>query len=116
MSAARRSLAASVAGVGAAAASALCCVGPLAAVFLGLSGAGFAAVFEPLRPYFAVAAFLGLGTGYFLLRREERNACQPGTACATPRTRRKLKRWLIVATVLAAALVTIPWWLKLIIA
>ena len=39
-------------GVAAAIASALCCAGPLVAVALGLSGAGLAATFEPLRPYF----------------------------------------------------------------
>jgi hypothetical protein len=39
-------------GVVAAVVSTLCCAGPLVAVALGLSGAGLAATFEPLRPYF----------------------------------------------------------------
>src|SRR2546430_5609540 len=45
-------------GVVAAAVSTLCCAGPLVAVALGLSGAGLAATFEPLRPYFVAATVL----------------------------------------------------------
>jgi hypothetical protein len=45
-------------GVASAVASALCCAGPLVAVALGLSGAGLAATFEPLRPYFVADTVL----------------------------------------------------------
>ncbi|HLG06042.1 MAG TPA: mercuric transporter MerT family protein [Gemmatimonadales bacterium] len=44
---------AAIGAVAAAVGSALCCAGPLAAIALGMSGAGLAATFEPLRPYFA---------------------------------------------------------------
>ena len=50
-------------GVAAALGSALCCAGPLVAVFLGLSGAGLVATFEPLRPYFVAATTLSLALG-----------------------------------------------------
>ena len=43
-----KALLAAIGGIGAAFASALCCTGPLVAVALGVSGAGFATTFEPL--------------------------------------------------------------------
>ncbi len=97
-------------GVAAAIGSALCCAGPLVAVALGMSGAGLAATFEPLRAYFVAGTVLALGSGFFVLRREERKACEPGTPCALPITRRRMKRVLWIATALAVLLVTFPWW------
>ncbi len=97
-------------GVGAAIGSALCCAGPLVAVIMGLSGAGFAATFEPLRPYFVAATTLFLGLGFVAVSRDERRACEPGEPCASPTVRRRLKRVLWVATAIAVPLVTFPWW------
>jgi len=94
----------------AAAASALCCAGPLVAIALGLSSAGLAATFEPLRPYFVAGTILAIGFGFVVLRREERKACQPGTLCASPIARRRMKWALWIATVVAVPLVTFPWW------
>lgn len=102
-------------GVAAALASALCCVGPLVAVFFGLSGAGLAATFEPLRPYFVAGTVLSLGLGFVVLRREERRACEPGTLCASPVTRRRMKAALWVATAIAIPLLTFPWWSRLVL-
>lgn len=99
-------------GVAAAIASALCCAGPLVAVALGLSGAGLAATFEPLRLYFVAGTILALGFGFVVLRREERKACEPGTLCASPIARRRMKWALWIATVVAVPLVTFPWWSK----
>lgn len=99
-------------GVAAAIASALCCAGPLVAVVLGLSGAGLAATFEPLRPYFVAGTILALGFGFGVLRREERKACEPGNLCASPIARRRMKWALWIATVVAVSLVTFPWWLQ----
>ena len=97
-------------GLAAAVASALCCAGPLIAVAFGLSGAGLAATFEPLRPYFVGATVLALGSGFVVVHREERKACEPGSLCASPVTRRRLKLALWIATVIAVPLVTFPWW------
>jgi mercuric ion transport protein len=91
-------------------ASALCCAGPLVAVALGVSGAGLASTFEPLRPYFIGATVLALGAGHWSLRREEANACVPGKPCADPRTRRVMRWTLWGATVLAAVFATFPYW------
>lgn len=92
--------------------SALCCVGPLVAVALGVSGAGLAATFEPLRPYFVAGTVLALGLGFFSVSREDRKACEPGTLCASPVARRRMKLWLWIATIVAVPLVTFPWWSK----
>jgi mercuric ion transport protein len=97
-------------GVAAALASALCCAGPLVAVAVGLSGAGIAATFAPLRPYFIAGTVAALGSGFLTLRREERRACEPGTPCASPIARRRMKLMLWVATILAVPLLTFPWW------
>ncbi|HUG39931.1 MAG TPA: mercuric transporter MerT family protein [Longimicrobiales bacterium] len=106
----RRALLLGFGGVGAAFASALCCAGPLLALAAGVSGAGFAATFDPLRPWFlgATAAFLLLG--FWMLDREERKACQPGKPCADPRTRRRTKIMLWIATAVAVLFATFPRW------
>ena len=98
--------------VAAAVASTLCCAGPLVAVAIGLSGAGLAATFEPLRPYFVAATALSLGFGFVVLRREEKRACQPGTLCASPVARRRMKQALWVATIISIPLLTFSWWSK----
>ncbi len=103
-------MAAVVGGVVAAFASALCCAGPLVAVALGVSGAGFASTFEPLRPYFLGATGVFLAGGFLLLRRDERNACEPGKPCAEPRVRRRMKIALWSATVVAVVFATYPSW------
>ena len=97
-------------GVAAAIGSALCCAGPLVAVFLGLSGAGLAATFAPLRVLFVVAALAGLGFGFYLLRREEQKACELGKPCASPVVRHRMKLVLWIATALAVPLLTFLWW------
>ena len=102
-------------GVAAAVASTLCCVGPLVAVALGVSGAGLAATFEPLRPYFVGGTVLALGFGFVAVSREEKRACEPGTLCASPIVRRRMKWALWIATIVAIPLVTFPWWSKVLL-
>lgn len=107
-----KALLAPLGAVGAAIGSAVCCAGPLVAVALGVSGAGLAATFEPLRPYFVGGTVLFLGLGFVALHREERKACEPGRLCASPEVRRRMKRWLWMATAVAIPFVTFPWWSK----
>jgi len=107
-----KTLTAAAGGIVAAVGSAACCVGPLVAVFFGVSGAGLAATFEPLRPYFVAGTVLSLGVGFVVVRRDERRACEPGTLCASPVARRRMKAALWVATVIAIPLLTFPWWSK----
>lgn len=110
-----KTVVAAAGGIVAAIGSALCCAGPLVAVALGLSGAGLAATFEPLRPYFVAGTVATLGWGYVVLHREERKACEPGTLCASPVARRRMKQALWVATGVAIPLVTFSWWSKFVL-
>jgi mercuric ion transport protein len=97
-------------GVLAAGASAICCAGPVIAVSLGVSGAGLASTFEPLRPWFLAGTAGLLGAGFWLLHREEKKACEPGRACADPKARRRMKVILWIATVLSVGFATFPRW------
>lgn len=107
---ASKTVLAAMGGVVAALASSLCCVGPLVAVALGVSGAGLAATFEPLRPYFVGGTVLALSFGFVALNREEKRACEPGTLCASPIARRRMKWALWMATIISIPLLTFPWW------
>lgn len=102
-------------GIVAAVASALCCAGPVVAVAIGVSGAGLATTFEPLRPYFLGATALFLTGGFYLLHREEQRACEPGKACAEPRVRRRMKILLWTATAIAVLAATFPRWQGLVL-
>lgn len=106
---------AAVGAVGAAIGSALCCAGPLVAVAIGLSGAGLASTFEPLRPYFLGGAAVSLGWAFLTVYREDQKACSPGSPCASPIARRRMKRWLWTATGIALVFATFPWWSKFIL-
>lgn len=110
-----KTLLAALGAIGAAIGSALCCVGPLVAVALGLGGAGLAATFEPLRPYFLGGTVLFLGLGYVAVYREDRKACEPGSVCGSPEVRRRMKRGLWIATAVAIPFATFPWWSKFVL-
>src|SRR5260370_29144195 len=82
-----------------------CCLGPLALLALGFSGAwiGNLTKLEPYRPVFIGMALLAL---YFAYRRIYRPAaaCEPGEVCAIPRvhTTYKLIFWIVAVLVLFA--------------
>jgi hypothetical protein len=97
-------------GLGAATASALCCAGPLLAAVMGISGGALAGTLEPYRPLFLGVTGVALGSGYLLVQREERRACEPGLACASPHARRRVKLGLALATLLALILASYPTW------
>src|SRR3989454_6846953 len=98
---ATKTVLAATGGVVAAVVSTLCCAGPRVAVAPGLSGAGLAATFEPLRPYFVAGTVLALGFGFVVVRGEEKRACEPGTLCASPIARRRMKWALWIATIVS---------------
>ncbi len=110
-----RPILAAVGGVTAAVASALCCAGPLVAVFLGLSGAGLSTTFTPLRPYFLVGAALSLSGGFYWLDRQEKDACAPGKPCADPQVRRRTRIVLWIATAFALVFAAFPLWSRLVL-
>jgi mercuric ion transport protein len=104
-----------VVGVTAAVGSALCCAGPIVAVLIGVSGAGLSTTFEPLRPYSLGGTTAFLTLGFVLVDREERNACEPGRACANPEVRRRTKIVLWTAAAVAVLLATYPRWQTLVL-
>ena len=82
-----------------------CCLGPLALITLGFSGAwiGNLTLLEPYRPIFIGAALVAL---YFAYRRIWRpaTACKPGEVCAIPQVRftYKILFWLVAILVVIA--------------
>ena len=65
---------------------------------------------------FVGGTVLSLGYGFFTLRDENTKACAPGTPCASPVARRRMRMLLWSATVLAIPLLTLPWWSPVFIA
>ncbi len=105
-----KTVAAITGGVVAAAASALCCAGPLLAVTVGVSSAGLSTTFEPLRPYFLAATGIFLFTGFYLVDREDRMACEGDKPCADPVVQRRMKIMLWLAIITAVIFATFPRW------
>ena len=75
----RRGLFAALGAVGAAFLAALCCVGPLLFVTLGV-GAGLASTFEPLRPLFSAVTIGFLAVGFYLVYWKRPSAAAPERA------------------------------------
>lgn len=109
----RRSLLAPLGAVGSALLSALCCAGPLLYVTVGV-GAGLASTFEPLRPWFLVAAVLLLGVGFRAVygtsaeKCVERGVCESAEQARLLLRRRKIGLWTAAGLVLVFA--TFPTW------
>ncbi len=99
-----------IAGVLAGVGASVCCVGPLALLGLGVSGAwiGNLSALEPVRPIFMVVTLLFLGLAFRRLYLVPQ-VCEPGTACADPRTlqRQRVIFWLV--TVALLGLLAVPW-------
>lgn len=113
-----RSSKAQKAGLAAAVASAIaasiCCIGPLAAAFLGLSSLSALVQFETYRPLFTVVTIAVLaGAFYLTYRRKPAAACEPGSICEQqgPGRVERLNRvvlWTVAAIVLIV--LTFPNW------
>lgn len=116
----RRGLFASFGAVGAAFLAALCCVGPLLFVTLGV-GAGLASTFEPLRPVFTIATVALLAVGFYAVYGKRPSAvapeaaCGPSDACVIPQSRTRDRVLLWMATVIALLLLTFPQWSLLLV-
>ena len=87
-----------------------CCIAPVAFALLGVSGAGFAHRFEPLRPYLLALTFSLLGGAFYLTYRPAATSCGPGEACAMPGTNRLGKVVLWIATALVVLTTAFPWY------
>ncbi len=115
----RRGLAASFAAVGAAFLAALCCIGPVLFVTLGV-GVGLASRFEPLRPIFTILTVGLIAIGFYTVY-GRRPATAAGAsydiegACIVPRSRKREKILLWIATFVALLLLTFPQWSRLLL-
>ncbi len=91
-----------------------CCLGPLVLVALGLSGAwiGNLTLLEPYRPLFIAGSLVAL---FFAGQRIFRpaHACQPGEACAIPRTGRVYKILFGIVSALVLIALVYPYVAKL---
>ena len=96
-----------VGGALAAIVASLCCLGPFVLVTVGISGAWISnlAAFEPYRPYAIGVALVCMALAYRrIYKAPTPEACEPGTLCAAPQTRRvyKVMFWVVSAMVLVA--------------
>jgi len=92
----------------------ICCIGPIAAAFLGLTSFGALVKYEPYRPIFSVVTLALLGGAFYLAyRRRPAEVCEPGSLCATHGVTRmqNINRailWIVTAIVLI--ILTFPTW------
>lgn len=86
-----------------------CCVFPVAFSFLGASGLAFAMELMPYRPYFVALTMAFLVAGFYFAYRPQEMQCAPGTACATPKSRKLQRVSLWVVTILTLALLSFPY-------
>ena len=98
------------AGVLAAIGASICCVGPLALLGLGISGAwiGTLNAFEPYRPVLIGITLVFLALAFRKLYLVPQ-VCAPETACATPAVVRRQRAVFWVLTALLLALIAFPW-------
>jgi len=103
-----------VAGILAAIGASVCCVGPLALLALGVSGAWISSLtaLEPYRPIFIGLTLLFLAGAFHRLYLARR-VCMPGSACANPRTLKRQRLAFWIAAVLALGLIAVPWFAPL---
>lgn len=92
----------------------ICCIGPIAAAFLGLTSMGALVKYEPYRPILTVLT-LAILAGAFCLayRKPSAAACEPGSLCATEGVSRvqKMNRVVLwVVTVVVLSILTFPTW------
>lgn len=94
-----------VGGALAAIVASVCCLGPFVLVTVGISGAWISnlVAFEPYRPYAIGVALVCMALAYRKIYAAPK-ACEPGTLCAVPKTRRIYKAmfWTVSAMVLIA--------------
>ncbi len=80
----------------------LCCIGPVVFSLIGAGSLGFAAAFEPYRPYLLVLTVVFLGTAFYLTYRKREVKCDDGTCkVESASTLNKVILWVaaIIATI-----------------
>jgi|APLak6261684236_1056157.scaffolds.fasta_scaffold11463_2 mercuric ion transport protein len=89
-----------------------CCLGPLALVSLGISGAwiGSLTALSPYSLYFAVASVACIAFGFWQVYLRPETVCVEGSWCARPTSSILTKSALWAATALVLASLTLGWW------
>ncbi len=86
----------------------LCCILPVAVAVLGVGSAALGAKLEPLRPWFAGLTLIFLGFAFYQAYRPVE--CEPGEACAVPKSRRRHRIVLWIVATVAVALMAFPYY------
>lgn len=88
----------------------ICCVGPLALLGLGISGAwiGTLSAFEPYRPVLIGVTLLFLVLAFRKLYLVPQ-VCAPGAACVIPTVVRRQRAIFWTVSVVLLALIAFPW-------
>ncbi len=102
------------AGIAAAFAASICCIGPILAATFGLTALGALVRFQSLRPLFAGLSIVALGVAFFLsYRGRPAEICEPGSVCevhGVDRVRRLNRVVLWLATLIVLIVLTFPTW------
>ncbi|MCL1061158.1 mercuric transporter MerT family protein [Shewanella benthica] len=101
-----------VGGVLAAIGASLCCAGPFVLLMLGISGSWIStlAAFDPFRPYFIVLVVgLFLWAGWKVYRPLDQ--CSADGVCSVADNRRRYRMVFWLMSLIAAMLVSSPYWL-----
>jgi len=88
----------------------LCCLFPLALGSLGMGASVLGTRLEPFRPYLLALTVVFLGAGFYQVYRRPPQSCADDRICARPSGRRIQLTILWIITVLAAILVSAPYW------
>jgi mercuric ion transport protein len=89
-------------------AASACCIGPLIAVLLGVSGFAAAGVLAKWRPVLLLVTVGLLGVAWYLTYRKPKEACADGSVCATKPVAKWNKVVLWFATVFVVATAAFP--------
>ncbi len=88
----------------------LCCILPVIAVALGLTGFAASQFFERWRPVLLGVTFALLAVGFYFAYRPRRQACAPGSVCERTPIGRWNKVILWLATVVVIVLAAFPYY------
>ncbi len=91
----------------------LCCIGPVVFSIIGAGSLGFAAAFEPYRPYLMAMTVIFLGAGFYFTYRKREVACDDGS-CKVESASALAKVILWVAAAIAVVFMFFPQILTLI--
>ncbi len=85
----------------------LCCIGPVVFALIGAGSLGFAAAFEPYRPYLLTLTVVFLGAAFYFTYRKREVQCEDGT-CRVEGAPTWQKVLLWVAAVLTLIFIFFP--------